>query len=197
MRTPDAPDLTALRAERDALAQEVVALRAETARLEREMELITALYQQRLADLRRRLYGPSSEKADAKQLELAYESVRDDENRAEAAPPAPKPASEPRRGGGRRPAPRALPVERIVLDVPETERIGLVKIREEVTEEIDYQPSRFIRRQYVRPVYADPTKTSAPVMAALPARPSAALTASPKSERIASSKSLFLAMFAS
>lgn len=170
MRTPDAPDLAALQAERDALAKQVVALRAETARLEREMELITALYQQRLADLRRRLYGPSSEKADTRQLELAYESVRDDEHLAEAAPPEPKPVGELRRGGGRRPAPRDLPVERIVLDVPETERIGLVKIREEVTEEIDYQPSRFIRRQYVRPVYADPAKMSAPVMAALPAR---------------------------
>jgi len=170
MNAPDHPDLAALQAERDALAKEVVVLRSETARLEREMALITELYQQRLADLRRRLYGPSSEKADAKQLELAYESVRDDENLAQDAPPEPKPASEPRRGGGRRPAPRNLPVERIVLDVPEAERIGLVKIREEVTEEIDYLPSRFIRRQYVRPVYADPAKTSVPVMASLPAR---------------------------
>ena len=170
MKPPDTPDLAALQAERDRLAKEVVALRAETDRLQREMALITELYQQRLADLRRRLYGPSSEKADAKQLELAYESVRDDENLAEEAPPAPPPASEPRRGGGRRPAPRHLPVERIVLDVPEAERVGLVKIREEVTEEIDYQPSRFIRRQYVRPVYADPAKMSAPVTASLPAR---------------------------
>ena len=64
---------------------EVTALRAETARLEREMACMEELYRQRLADLRRRLYGPSSETADAKQLELAYESVRDDETLADVA----------------------------------------------------------------------------------------------------------------
>jgi transposase len=120
--------------------------------------------------LRRRLYGPSSEKSDAKQLELAYESVRDDETLAEAVPPEPKPVSESRRGGGRRAAPRNLPVERIVLEVPEAERVGLVKIREEVTEELDYRPSRFVLRQYVRSVYADPQKLISPVVAPLPAR---------------------------
>ena len=106
MTAPATPDHIALQAERDALAKEVVALRAETARLEREMALLRELYRQRLDDLRRRLYGPSSEKADAKQLELAYESVRDDENLVEDAPPG---AQSPRAnrgvavGAGRRP----------------------------------------------------------------------------------------------
>jgi transposase len=170
VQNPAALAFAAVQAERDALAQKVAALEAETTRLQREMQLLTEFYRQQLDDLKRRLYGPSSEKRDPKQLELAYESVRDDENLADVAPPEPKQVSEPRRGGGRRPAPRNLPVERIILDVPEAERVGLVKIREEVTEEIDYQPSRFFRRQYVRPVYADPAKTSAPVVAPLPAR---------------------------
>jgi len=58
----------------------------------------------------------------------------------------------------------------VVLDVPEAERQGLVKIREELTEEIDYVPSRFIRRHYIRPVYAGADKQTAPVVASLPAR---------------------------
>jgi transposase len=45
-----------------------------------------------------------------------------------------------------------------------------VRIREEITEEVDYQPSRFIRRHYVRFVYADPGKQTALKMPALPAR---------------------------
>ena len=36
------------------------------------------------------------------------------------------------------------------IDMPESERIGMEKIREEVTEEIDYRPSQFIRRQIVQ-----------------------------------------------
>lgn len=58
-----------------------------------------------------------------------------------------------RRGGGRRPAPGHLPIERIALDPPGEETAGLVRIREEITEELDYRPSRFIRRHYVRGVY--------------------------------------------
>ncbi|MBI5768005.1 MAG: hypothetical protein HZA93_09430 [Verrucomicrobia bacterium] len=95
-------------------------------------------------------------------MELAYESVRGDATLAEAAPPEPKPTGEPRRGGGRRPAPGNLPIERIVLDVPEAERTGLVKIREEVTEEIDYRSSQFIRRHCIRRVYAGPQKRRSP-----------------------------------
>ena len=43
-----------------------------------------------------------------------------------------------------------LPLVREVIDMPESERIGIEKIREEVTEEIDYRPSQFIRRQIVQ-----------------------------------------------
>lgn len=170
MESPAARDVVQLLKERDLLRAEVAALRAENARLEQTMEVMDELYREKLADLRRRLYGPSSEQVDPKQLELAYESARDDEILAETPPPAPRPSAELRRGGGRRPVPSNLPVERIVLDVPEADRVGLVRIREEVTEEIDYVPSRFVRRHYVRPVYADPKKLTAPIVAPLPAR---------------------------
>jgi transposase len=75
-----------------------------------------------------------------------------------------------RKGGGRRPAPEHLPIERIEIDLPEAEKAGLVRIREEITEELDYEPSRFIRRHYVRFVYADPTKQVAPKLPRLPPR---------------------------
>jgi transposase len=151
-------------------------LREEQTRLRRLADLLAATYKHRLDDLLRRLFGPASEKVDPQQLELAYEAVRDDETIAAVEapePPEPKPLPEgksPRRGGGRRPAPQHLPVERVILDVPAAEREGCVRIREEVTEEIDYVPSRFIRRHYVRPVYARADKTTAPLIAVLPAR---------------------------
>ena len=161
-----------LLAEREKLLAATQASLAESDRLRQAADLLAASYKLRLDDLIRRMYGPSSEKVDPKQMALVYESVRDDAILAQSASPEPKPEPErqPSRGGGRRPAPQNLPVERIVIDVPETERPGLIKIREEVTEEIDYLPSRFIRRQYVRPVYASPDKTSAPLIGPLPPR---------------------------
>jgi transposase len=75
-----------------------------------------------------------------------------------------------RKGGGRRPAPEHLPIVRIEIDLPEAEKVGLVRIREEITEELDYEPGRFIRRHYVRFVYADPRKQVAPKLPQLPPR---------------------------
>lgn len=126
--------------------------------------------QAELADLKRRLFGPKSEKLDAAQTRLALDAAVADEAVKQEEPPAPKeetPKRETpaRRGGGRRPAPENLPVERVVIDVPEEERSGLEKIREDITEEIDYRPSQFIRRQIVRPVYASKTKDRAPIQA--------------------------------
>ena len=69
-----------------------------------------------------------------------------------------------------------LPItETVVIDVPAEQRIGpdgtaLVKIRDEVTEEVDYQPGQLIRRRIVRPVYASPAKDCPPVIADLPPR---------------------------
>jgi len=65
-------------------------------------------------NLLRRLFGPSSEKVAPGQMELAYESVRDDEAIAEQPQPEPEgvktePAKPVRHGGGRRPSPENLP----------------------------------------------------------------------------------------
>jgi transposase len=63
--------------------------------------------------------------------------------------------------------PDHLPRVPVVLepaDVPE----GAVKIREEQTEELDFQPGHFFVRQYIRPVYVSRESF---VMADLPSRP--------------------------
>jgi hypothetical protein len=75
-----------------------------------------------------------------------------------------------KKGGGRRPKPQNLPVRREVIDLPEEQKAGLVQIREEITEQIEYQPSQFFRLQIVRPVYASPQRARAPIVAALPAQ---------------------------
>ncbi len=145
-------------------------------------ELESALHLERLAreraesklrDLLRRLFGPSSEKLDPNQYRLALEQVEADQVLvAEVQPPAASAAVTTRKrpGGGRRPAPDHLPIERIEIDLPEEQKAGLIRIREEITEELDYEPSRFIRRHFVRPVYAHPEKAHAPVVAPLPVR---------------------------
>ena len=63
--------------------------------------------------------------------------------------------------------PDHLPRVPVILepaDVPE----GAVKIREEQTEELDFQPGHFLVRQYIRPVYVSRETF---VMADLPSRP--------------------------
>jgi transposase len=133
----------------------------------------------KVKDLLRRLYGPSSEKIDAGQHLLALECLEADRQMAEAAPPEPaaEEPSEPKpprkKRGPRRPIPENLPVERVVHDLPEDQKRDrvtgepLVKIREEVTEEIDYRPSQFVRVQHVVPVYAPADKSGSPIQAKL------------------------------
>ncbi len=137
--------------------------------------LARARAEYKLQDLLRRLYGPKSEQFDSGQYALLLAEIEADQSLAQAQQPMPPMVPESaqraaRRGGGRRPAPGHLPIERIALDPPGEETAGLVRIREEITEELDYRPSRFIRRHYVRGVYVDPARERAPLIAALPAR---------------------------
>lgn len=150
------------------LHQENLKLRKELEALQWEHKVLQAKFD----DLKRRHFGPSSERVDSGQFGLALDGVREDEAIAESTPQEPKVVAQhvARKGGGRRPAPENLPIERVVIDVPEAERVGMEKIREDVTEEIDYRPSQFIRRQIVRPVYASKAKDVAPVQALAPKR---------------------------
>jgi len=123
----------------------------------------------KLRDLLRRMYGPKSEKLNPAQR-LLFGIL-------EELPPPPGVAGNEERAssgakrksrGGRQRKPENLPVRRRLIDLPPEKKQGLVKIREEIIEQIEYQPSRFYRLQLVRPVYAHPKKAHAPVVAALP-----------------------------
>ena len=119
-------------------------------------------------------FGRSSEKLDPKQLHLALEAAQADTALEEEVSPVP---AKPRAPSDRR-ARRLedLPVlERVYLDVSAEEKIGpdgtpLVKIREEITDLVDYRPGCLFRRQIIRPVYASPAHATAPRIAPLPPR---------------------------
>ena len=130
----------------------------------------------RLQALLKRYFGRSSEKLDPNQLALAWAAVEAEQ--ALATPPTPAPVErKPRTPSGRR-AQRLedLPVlETIIVDLPEAQKLAtdgtaVVKIRDEITDEVDYQPGKLFRRQIIRPVYASPTHRCPPQQAALPAR---------------------------
>ena len=148
---------------------EVTTLRELVSNLQKENSLL----RQKIDALCRRVFGSSSEKIDAAQLELLLQMVKsgDDGDVATAAPV--QKASEPVRQRKER-APRVpqnLPVveqviePREVIDEPEQWRL----IGQEVSEQLDYEPARFLRRRIIRKKYvhvSDPDR--APILAALP-----------------------------
>ena len=143
--------------------------------------------QQQNEDLKRRLFGRTSEKLDPKQLKLAAEAEAEDAAIAEAVPPAPPPQEEgeekkpPRKqrrhtGGGRNPLPSELPVVEVIIDLPAEQKVcpqtgvALVKINEIVTEEMEWVPGRHVCKRYIRYVYAHPNKLFGPINPPLPPR---------------------------
>ncbi len=158
----------------DPLPAEVTALQAMVRALQSELKisnLRNARLEYKMRDLLRRIYDTKSEKLNpAQRLLFGILDETPIEPPATSTAPNDPQACRPskKRGGGRRPKPENLPVRRRVIDLPAEQKAGLVKIREEITEQIEYQPSRFYRLQLVRPVYAHPKKAHAPVVAALP-----------------------------
>ena len=69
----------------------------------------------------------------------------------------------------RQPLPAHLETERVVLEPVEVQQqpAGWRKLGEEVTEELDWKPAKFIKRLYIRPKYANAERI---VIAPLPAR---------------------------
>lgn len=131
----------------------------------------------KLQALLKRYFGRSSEKLDPNQLALAWAAVEADLALVTPPPPVVPVERKPRTPSVRR-AQRLedLPVlETILVDLPAAEKFApdgsaLLKIREEITDEVDYQPGKLFRRQIIRPVYASPGHAGGPQIAALPAR---------------------------
>jgi transposase len=151
----------------------------------------------RLDQLLRRLYGPKGEKFRPDQpglFELLNEVAA-----AEAAPPQPtaSPPTEPaaarpkKKGHGRRSLPADLRRERIEHDVPAADKVcpccqtPRVKIGEETSEQLDYQPAKLFVWEHVRLKYACPNcakaaaKPNPTVAVEIPSPTSAEAAASP------------------
>jgi len=129
------------------------------------------LLRQKVDWLVRRVFGSSSEKLDSAQLQLLLLA----EASAAASEPLPAPSPTPRAPRTRPPkAPRLpdnLPVVEEVID-PEPVKAQPEKWRQigqEVTEQLDYEPGRFLKRRTVRRTYVHRTEPDrAPVTAPLP-----------------------------
>jgi len=138
------------------------------ASLQRENQLL----RQKVDLLVRRLFGSSSEKLDSAQLELL-------ELPCEAAAPEPlptEPARAPRAIQRRSPRPPRLPdnlpvVEEVIDPEPvKAQPESWRCIGQEVSEQPDYEPGRFLKRRTVRRKYVHRTQVdSVPVIAPLPA----------------------------
>ena len=127
-----------------ALKAMVLASRAEL----RNRDLLIEKLKHQLAGLRRQRFGTTSEALD--QLELGIE----DEEIAQAAEAVPEPTPGTKRQPKRRPLPGHLPREETHL--APGERCAdcggrLKRLGEDVTEELEYIPGRFVVKRIVRP----------------------------------------------
>ncbi len=148
---------------------ELTSLRELVSTLQKENSLL----RQKIDALCRRIYGSSSEKIDAAQLELLLQLVNSGQAvEAKTAAPAEK-ASEPVHPRQERSprVPENLPVIEQVIEpqevVEQPDRWRL--IGQEVSEQLDYEPARFLCRRIIRKKYvhvSDPDR--APILAPLP-----------------------------
>jgi transposase len=128
------------------------------------LEKKNAWLQAEVEALFRKLFHRRSEKLDPRQLELVFEAMRDlgiSPQQLEQLEHEVVERKSQRRGSrGRQPLPKELPRERVEHALPEAERCcaacgeELTKIREEVTEQLDYVPASFKVIEHVRGVYA-------------------------------------------
>jgi len=131
-----------------------------------------ALLRQKIDLLVRRVFGSSSERLSPDQLELLLALSERPVAVAPVEKPAPQNASRPQKERAPR-LPEHLPVVEEILD-PEPVKAApgeWRRIGEEVSEQLDYEPGRFLRRRLVRPKYVRrDDRDAAPVIAPLPAR---------------------------
>jgi len=132
-----------------------------------------SLLRQKIDLLVRRVFGSSSEALDPKQLELL---LRLSENSTLPATATQVPARR-EAGPSRKPQaprlPESLPVVEEVIE-PEPVKAAPAEWRcigQEVSEQLDYEPARFLRRRTIRKKYVHRVKLdAAPVIAPLPER---------------------------
>ena len=159
-----AADLRVLLASREV---EIIGFKAEL----RSRDFLIEKLKHQLAGLRRHQFGSRSESLDRLELTLEEEEIA---RAAEA--PAPQPSSddaEEKRQPKRRPLPDHLPRDETVLEVGDAcAPCGgkLKRLGEDVTEELEYVPGRFVVNRIVRPRMACACCERI-TQAALPSRP--------------------------
>ena len=156
--TSKSTELTALRAQ-------VESLQAALAESQKE----NAFLRQKIDSLVRRVFGASSERIDPAQLELLLGLSIAPEH---IVTPKSSPSSPSRSYSSHRPRlPDNLPVVEELVDPPvlQTQPQAWRCIGQEVSEQLDYEPARFLRRRIIRRKYVHRTKPElAPIIAPLP-----------------------------
>ena len=159
-----------IHAELSALRELVVTLQQALA-LSRQENI---LLRQKVDSLVRRVFGASSERLDPAQLELRLQLPKSPapEPPSPAPEKLPAPLSHARRDRTPR-LPENLPVVEEVIE-PEPVKAAPQSWRcigQEVSEQLDYEPARFLRRRTIRKKYVHRVKLDeAPVIAPLPER---------------------------
>ena len=119
--------------------------------------------------LKRYFGGTKNESLDPKQLELLLAGLTALSAPTPVVEKPPPTRATPAVRSVRQPLPAHLETERVVLEPAEVQQqpAGWRKLGEEVTEELDWKPAKFIKRLYIRPKYANAERI---VIAPLPAR---------------------------
>ena len=134
----------------------------------RENELL----RQKIDLLVRRVFGSSSEQLDRSQLELLLQLSSTPTEPTVVTPPKKELKEQPRKVRAPR-LPEHLPVVEEVIE-PEPVKAAPEQWRcigQEVSEQLDYEPARFLRRRIIRKKYVHRTAVDAvPVIAPLPER---------------------------
>lgn len=132
-----------------------------------------ALLRQKVDLLVRRVFGASSEQLDPTQLELLLQLPPTIPPEVSAAAPSPKPAVVRARKERTPRMPENLPVVEEVID-PEPVKAAPQSWRcigQEVSEQLDYEPSRFLRRRVIRRKFVHRVELDlTPLIAPLPER---------------------------
>jgi transposase len=146
----------------------ITQLRNEFQQTLAQLQTENQLLRQKLEFFIKRYFGGTkNESLDPKQLELLLAGLEALSATATEKPVAPRTTVTAR--PARQPLPANLETERVVLEPAEVQQQpeGWRKLGEEVTEELDWKPAKFIKRLYIRPKYANAERI---VIAPLPAR---------------------------
>jgi len=163
-------EINALRELVSALQAALATARQEYQQTVGQIKSENQLLRQKLAYFIQRYFGGTkNESLDPKQLELLLAGL---EPLTATAPAEERkvPARAERVPRAERPRlPANLETERVVLEPEEVKQqpAGWRKLGEEVTEELDWKPAKFIKRLYIRPKYANAERI---IIAPLPAR---------------------------